>query len=208
MRKVSRKVAALGIGAIAMLAGAGSASAAQITINSVVPQSGHADLTLAATPLTDPATPYDFAGLDYASLLSIDSITVTLTVSDGDTVTGDIDFDNLTLGLDGIDTGLKLNGFPGGQQILTQTLIYDNPADSAALLAALQSDGKLVGTIIDSDPGDNSLALPFLLDTSLDITGTTDGGPGVIPLPAAALMGPLGAGLVGMVSRRFRNRAK
>ena len=208
MKKVSRNVAALSVAALATLAGASAASAAQITIGSTVAQSGHANFTLANTPLTDPATPYDFAGMDYASLISIDSITVTLTVTDGDTASGEIDFDNWTLGLDGVDTGLKLNGFPGAQAILTQTLILDNPATSSALLAALQTDGQLVGTIIDSDPGDNSITLPFVIDTTLDITGTIDGGPGVIPLPAAALMGPLGAGLVGMFSRRFRNRAK
>jgi len=205
MKKVSRKVAALGIGAIAMIAG--SASAAPITISSVVPQSGHTDFTLSATPLTDPASPYDFIGQDYASLTSIDSITVTLTVQDGDTAQSELDFDNWTLGLDGIDTGLKLNGFPGQAGILTQTLTQASPTNAAALLAALQSDGQLIGTIIDSDAGDNSISLPFRIDTSLDITGEV-GVPNVIPLPAAALMGPLGAGLVGMVSRRFRNRAK
>jgi hypothetical protein len=208
MKKVSRKVAALGIGTLAMIVGAGTASAAQITIGSTVAQSGHADFTLANTPLTDPAAPYDFAGMDYSSLVSIDSITITLTVQDGDTATGELDFDNWTLGLDGIDTGLKLNGFPGNLAIFTQTLIQDNPNNASALLAALQTDGQLIGSIIDSDPGDNAITLPFRIDTSLDITGTIDGGPGVIPLPAAALMGPLGAGLVGMFSRRFRGRAK
>jgi hypothetical protein len=207
MKKVNRKVAALGIGALAMIAGAGSASAAQITLNSsVVAQSGHADLTLANTPLTG-AAPYGFAGLDYASLVSIDSITVTLSMGDGDTAPGQIDFDNLTLALDGIDTGLKLNDFPANS-VFSQTLTRDNPDNASAILAALQLDGELVGSIIDSDPGDNSISLSFLVDTSLDITGTIDGGPGVIPLPAAALMAPLGAGLVGMFSRRFRNRPK
>ena len=208
MKKVRRQLAALGVAALATIAAAGTASAAQITISSVVPQSGHADFTLANTPLTGASNPYDFAGMDYASLTSIDSITVTLTVQDGDTVPETIDFDNWTLALDGIDTGLKLNGFPGNVAILTQTLTQDSPANASALLAALQTDGQLIGSIIDSDPGDNSITLPFVIDTSLDITGTIDGGPGVIPLPAAALMGPIGAGLVGMFSRRFRNRCK
>ena len=206
MKKVSRKVVALGIGALALLSGATVASAAPITISSVVAQSGHTDFTLAATPLTDPATPYDFVGQDYASLTSIDSITVTLTVQDGDTTASEIDFDNWTLGLDGIDTGLKLNGFPGGVGILSQTLTQAGPTNAAALLTALQSDGQLIGTIIDSDPGDNSISLPFRIDTSLDITGEVGGN--VIPLPAAALMGPLGASLVGLVSRRFRSRPR
>ena len=207
MKKVRRQLAALAVAALAIIAGAGTASAAQITISSLVPQSGFAEFTLANTPLTGASAPYDFAGMEYASLTSIDSITVTLTVQDGDTAAAELDFDNWTLALDGIDTGLKLNGFPGNVQILTQTLTQDSPANASALLAALQSDGQLIGSIIDSDPGDNSITLPFVIDTSLDITGT-DGGPGVIPLPAAALMGPIGVGLVGMFSRRFRNRGK
>ena len=206
MKKVSRKVAALGVGAIAMISSAMNASAAPITITSVVAQSGHADFTLSATPLTGLATPYDFVGQDYASLTSIDSITVTLEVQDGDTNPGELDFDHWTLGLDGIDTGLKLNGFPGQAGILTQTLTQVSPNNAAALLAALQSDGQLIGTIIDSNPGDHSISLPFRIDTSLDITGEAGGN--VIPLPAAALMGPLGAGLAGMFSRRFRSRSK
>ena len=158
-----------------------------------------------AYPLTA-AGGYNFAGQDYAGLTSIDKLTITLTVNDGDSATGEFDFNNLTLGLDGLDTGLRLNGFPNNSVL---TLDIEGPNNAAALLAALQSDGRLVGTVIDAD-GDNIsqtnqdfIGFPATQITTLVIEGQ---GGGVIPLPAAALMGPLGAGLVGWYSRRFRSR--
>ena len=62
-------------------------------------------------PLT--AAPWDF-GASAGLLGSISNITITLTVGDGDSALGERDFDQLTLALDGIDTGLHLNGFAAG----------------------------------------------------------------------------------------------
>jgi hypothetical protein len=155
-------------------------------------------------PLTVP-TGYDYAGQDYASLTSIDKLTITLTVNDGDSAQGEYDFNNLTLGLDGLNTGLVLNGFPNNSVL---TLDIEGPNNAAALLAALKADGRLVGTVIDADadgqtPVQDFIGFPADIQTTLVIEGQ---GGGVIPLPAAALMGPLGAGLVGWYSRRFRSR--
>jgi hypothetical protein len=153
-------------------------------------------------------TGYDFAGQDYASLTTIDKLTITLSINDADSDVGDFDFDNLTLGLDGIDTGLKLNGFPATGIL---TLNIEGPTGAAGLLAKLQEDGRLVGSVIDADSDGFSQAnplefigFPFDIQTTLVIEGQ---GGSPIPLPAAALMAPLGAGLFGMASRRFR-RAK
>jgi hypothetical protein len=192
------------------------AHAAVINLSSTVFQSGYAFGVDPASgmftglqgggsyPLTVPAG-YDFAGQDYASLASIDKLTVTLSMNDGDSDVDMFDFDNLTLGLDGIDTGLKLNGFPATGIL---TLNIEGPTTAAALLAALQDDGRLVGTVIDSDSDGYSqqnpmefIGFPADIQTTLVIEGQ---GGGVIPLPAAALMAPLGAGLFSMASRRFR----
>jgi hypothetical protein len=204
-RTVTR--AALAAAALAGLAGAQAASAAQLTISSLVPQSGFVGVTGPSNPLTDPT--YDFAGQNYQQLTSLDSITLTLTVVDGDTDLGQFDFNNLTLALDGIDTGLLLNGFTA-PQIVTLTLGPTAISNAQAILAALKADGQLVGSILDATPGDNMIGLPARLDTELSLVGTiSDGGnggpgPNPVPLPAAALVAPLGAACAARFARRFR----
>jgi hypothetical protein len=209
--------------AAGVLAGVTSlaASAATINTSSTVSQAGIVvDQLGGPYQLTDLATPYDFTGQvnSFANVTSIDSITVTVTsILDGDSGPGDFDENELHLGLDGIDTGLVLNGL-GNNAIVTLTLSQLNPALQAALIGAL-ADGKYIGTIIDADadvvPGD-IIGIPAL-DTTLELSlsganlaapgGPGGGGGGAVPLPAAALVAPLGAALAGIYSRRFR-RAK
>jgi hypothetical protein len=212
-----RNATSLGIGALALALALCATPARAAVITSTVAQSGFAFGVDPVTglftgiqgggsyPLTVD-TGYDFAGQDYASLTSIDKLTITLSINDADSDVGDFDFDNLTLGLDGIDTGLKLNGFPATGIL---TLNIEGPTGAAGLLARLQEDGKLVGSVIDADSDGFSQANPleFIgfpadIQTTLVIEGQGGGAP--IPLPAAALMAPLGAGLFGMASRRFR----
>jgi hypothetical protein len=195
-----------------------AASAATINTTSTVSQAGIlVPQTGGSYQLTDPATPYDFTGQvnSFANVDTINSITVTVTsILDGDSGPGDYDENNLHLGLDGIDTGLVLNGL-NNNAIVTLTLSQPNPALQAALIAAL-ADGKLVGTIIDTDAdvvAGDIIGIPAL-DTTLELTltgrllqGPGGGGGNPVPLPAAVLIAPLGAGLAGMYSRRFR-RAK
>jgi hypothetical protein len=206
MKKMNRLFVAAGVAAMG-LAVANGASAAQITISSPVPQSGYAGSDAASIPLTDVSGPYDFTSQAYGSLTSLDNVTVMLTLNNGQTGVGDLDENNLTLALDGIDTGIKLNGFLGNQlQTLTLSGI---PNNAAAILAALQSDGKLVGSIIDANPGNNAfVGVPGILDTSLDLLGTVSanggGGPNPVPLPAAVVLAPVGAAIAGRVARRMR----
>jgi hypothetical protein len=94
---------------------------------------------------------------NYNGLSSIGSLTLSLTVKDGDTGAGQFDFNNLTIGLDGIDTGIKLNGFLGGANpldsdgpIVAQD-ISGAPANASSILAALKADGMLKLTVFDSD---------------------------------------------------------
>jgi hypothetical protein len=169
-------------------------------------------------PITDNPDTAAVEGYTFApgQITSVDRITVTITMDDGDSSGNgeptpppdDFDFNNLTLRLDDIDTGLVLNGFPNNA-IFTADLTQVSPATSAALIAAL-ADGVLVGSVFDSDSdgvtatNPDFIGFPDNVDTTLVLEGQAPGG--VIPLPMAALMGPLGAGLVGYYSRRFRNR--
>jgi hypothetical protein len=208
MQKFSRLFAAAGVGVLSLLAG--SASAAPIVLTSTVDQSGYLNnQNLPVYPLT--ATAYDYTGQNYAGVAAITGITVTLTMNDGDTAPGDFDENSLTLALDGIDTGLKLNGF--ANNAILSLDISGNSALAAQLLAALQADGKLVGSIFDATPGNapqgDVLGLPGTIQTTLDIAGVTrgdtnGGGGNPVPLPAAILLAPFGAGVAGGFARRFR----
>jgi hypothetical protein len=201
--------------AVAMSAMAFSASAASVPISSTVAESGSVTLqNQPSYPLT--GTPYDFTGQvnAFSAITSIDSLTVTLTVTDGDSDVGEFDHGNLTLALDGTDTGLKLDGF-SNNNVVTLSLNTLSPALQSALIASL-ADGKLVGSVNDAahpnQPGD-VIGFPTAIDTTLDLTvsGPTLTGPGgnggnPVPLPAAVVLAPLGAGLAGIYSRRFRNK--
>jgi hypothetical protein len=147
--------------------------------NDPVPITG----TSTATPngtVTDPAgNPWTFSAAQYNQFQSITSISVTLTVFDGDSganqsnPAANFDFNNLTLGLGVpgvlttaggqlIDTGIKLNGFDsalvnGSDITLTLTGAVANntlsSATAAAVLALLKSPasgGQLSGLILDS----------------------------------------------------------
>lgn len=201
--------------AIAMGATAFTASAAQVAISSTVAQSNYNNLQNQPTyPLT--AVPYDFTGQvnSFANITSIDSLTVTLEMNDGDTGAGDYDFNNLFLGLDGVNTGLPLNGFLDGN-IVTLTLNTLTPALQSQIISNL-ADGQLVGSVIDTTPGNSpagdTIGFPGRVDTTLDLLvsgpnlGTTGGGGNPVPLPAAVLVAPLGAGLAGVYARRFRTK--
>jgi hypothetical protein len=189
-------LAAAALGAITL-----SASAAPITVQGVAPESGFGFPTGVqgggVYPLTGGAGD-DFTGplgAGYNQLTSITQLTVTLSIFDGDSDTGEYDFNNLTLGLDGIDTGLALNGFQNNQ-IASLTIDQIPVPTATALLAALQ-DGRLVGTVIDSDadvqvPPD-FIGFPADVDTFLD--GTSGRGPGRLvlpPLPQSQVSQPQG----------------
>ncbi len=191
------------------LFGAGAASAAQVTLSANTFQSGFNGTTAATNPLT--AADWNFTGQQYAQLASIDSITITLSAFNGLTDVAELDEGKWTLGLDGLNTGLVLDGLSGAQ-IATMTIT--GPNNAAALLAALQSDGKLAGSVIDATPGDHITAVPGIIVTSIDIVGTLSanggnggGGTSNVPLPAAILMAPLAAAIAGWRSRKIRNQA-
>lgn len=89
------------------------------------------------------ATPQDF-------LSDITGIEIALSLWDGDTGTGEFDKGHLTLLLDGIDIGLRLDGFGNGTTV--ELLLPQAVAGQAAsdLYNAL-SDGELLAVIADAD---------------------------------------------------------
>ncbi len=163
-----------------------------------------------------------FAFANAASLLNIQSIAITLTLIDGDTGTGpdDVFRDTLTLRLDGIETGLVLNGFSSAanegniqaSDYIRLRLEITNPANAGAILAALQVDNQLVGSLYESAgvPGANSIGLPArefgsstpTITAVLEITGIA------VPEPGTWTLLSVGAiVLCGGVARSRRRQA-
>jgi hypothetical protein len=140
------------------------------TLTSTKNQSGEdQSLTFQTANLTKPVDPYTFNTPQNA--VSVTIATVTATLFDGDTGPGDFDRDQLFLGLDGIDTGIALNGFDSG---ITDTATNTGtPQNGAQIAAALTQDGALQGTIIDHSPFDNSLSIPDTFQTTLTINVAT-----------------------------------
>jgi hypothetical protein len=153
----------------------------------------------------------DFALFDYgnqAKLCTIDKMEFTFTMEDGDTGPGNFDFNNLTLALDDVDTGIKLNGFNSGQEnTVTFSLDRNSPnwiSDSVMnqILSNLNSDGQLLASIVDATPNDNDANLYSIFDTTLKLTGTC---PDAVPEPEAILVWAA-AGTVLVVARMRRKK--
>jgi hypothetical protein len=111
--------------------------------------------------------PYAFSRV--GKLRRLERVTITLTVDDGETEAGDPDHGQLSLALDGIDTGILLDGFPDGELTLTRGGVPDN---APQILAALRTDGELEASIIDHTLIlDNLLTIPSDFDTTLTLRG-------------------------------------
>jgi hypothetical protein len=154
--------------------------------------------------ITNPtANPYDFTAQNYAALTAINNIQITLTVFDGNSgfsgTAADFDFNNLTLGLSGFDTGIKLNGFSAASidgSDITLTFFSSSISNSTQILTALQATGMLQGSIIDAtgNPDSNGMTLSSLHDTTLVINA--------VPEPSTWVLLAVGSALVVFAARR------
>ncbi|HJT81968.1 MAG TPA: hypothetical protein VJ719_12285 [Chthoniobacterales bacterium] len=119
------------------------------------PGDGQNQLLTPSNPaeLTVPAG-WDFTSTNYQSLSQITFIQVTLTLQDGNSASGDFDFNHLFLSLDDINTGIALNGFRGNGLEDTLTISGNPGAAGPTILAALQNDGHLIGKIITDNVND------------------------------------------------------
>ena len=112
--------------------------------------------TASSNPLT--ATPYTFKQINKPKTVNNVSVLVNLfAFNTNDT--------GLFLGLDGIDTGIPLQGFTNFVNF-TATGTPNNGKQ----IAKAAADGQLVGTIIDRTPNDNNL-LVNNTNTTLNIKG-------------------------------------
>lgn len=160
--RLVRLLAATGLALLSPSAKATSISSTILELNGATTQGDGQNQQLTTT---DPAelsvSPgYNFSA-NFSSLTSIMFIQVTITLQDGNSVAGDpmegFDFNHLFLGLDGVNTGLVLNGFRGNG--LQDTLTFSGTVSStvgAAIFTNLQ-DGYLLGTIITNNANDSTL---------------------------------------------------
>lgn len=95
---------------------------------------------LPMTETTSAFGTFDFTGQNYLGVDAINSLSISLRFFNLDTAVGFIDRDNISLTLDGYDTGIFLNDY--GNAFTTRS--FNTPiANSNLILAALQSDGFL-----------------------------------------------------------------
>ena len=178
------------------------------------------------SPVNHPAvvaagTGYNFSS-SYTSLPSINQITLTLTMFDGNSGTNtsdpsNFDFNHLHFDVGGtynaqtgvytggVDTGIILNGFRGNGLIDTLTFsLAVNPATTgAAILSALQTNGGLLpGYVVSDNPNDTALA-PNEVALANDLNNaTTTLTLSSVPEPATSAL--LGTGLLLTLSWHLR----
>lgn len=99
---------------------------------------------------------FDFSST-FATLPQLDAITITITLINFDTEVGSTDFNNITLVLNGIDTGIYLNGFtnsiPGdnnAEDTQTITGLLASTAGAAIMNSLNTSGGLLTATLSDA----------------------------------------------------------
>jgi hypothetical protein len=97
---------------------------------------------------------FDFSGTPYASFASLNTLSITLSLYDLQTMATGTglqkrDYNNITLTLGGIDTGIKLNGYDYNTGSTVTTT--GTPTNGAAILQALTtSGGSLAFGILDA----------------------------------------------------------
>jgi hypothetical protein len=93
-----------------------------------------------------PITIATFSFSNHQVLADLTSLTIQLRIFDGDTSPGDSDYNDLYLALDGISTGIPLNGFSNNLDVTLS--IGGTPDNAAAILSSLHSDGYLLPQLL------------------------------------------------------------
>lgn len=150
-------------------------------------------------PPVQPVALFSFEG--QPKLTNITGMKFLMTMQNGATGLGDVNYNNLNLVLDSVDTGLKLNGFTAGDENVTLEFVWDAtdanwPSQDKLnqILADLYDDNMLLAAIKNLNTNDtNPVNLYSQFDTKLCITGET-GDPSV-PEPASLLVWALALGV-------------
>jgi hypothetical protein len=159
-------MAALVIGA----SGAAWAATRDFSKTSTKPQneSGGNFVPADGASITVPDSPFSFTKT--SKIVRIKRIAITATITDGDSGVGETERGDLLLVLDGVNTGIPLNGYRNGlQDTRTNGGV---PINQRELRNKLRQDGELHATIKDRDPGPNQdIILPANFETTLVIKG-------------------------------------
>ncbi len=159
-------------------------------------------------PAELPFAIFDFTG--QPRLVNLTSVELVFTMDDGDTAPGELDFNNLSLGLDRVHTSLLFNGFGSGQEpTLTLRMQQGDPnwltpAMAQTLLEDVYDDRQLFASIVDATPNDNFVNLYSMFDTTIRLTGPTTPGPNPVPEPGSLLVWGLTLGALACGWRRMR----
>ncbi len=174
-------------------------------------------------PANHPAVVAAGTGFDFSSTLSslsaINSITFTMTMIDGDSASGNFDFNHLTLYLggtynantgilaSGINTGIVLNGFRGNGLLDTLTFTGNvNTTTGAAILSALSSNGgKIQAYVVSDNPNDTAAAANEVFvgnDAHNAVATLAFSDTAAVPEPATVSL--LGSGFLMILAPRLR----
>jgi hypothetical protein len=137
-----------------------------VTRTDTVAQSGDGPLPAQDAAISGEPFTFGKAG----KLRRLQRLTITATLDDAETGPGESDENLLHLALDGIDTGIVLNGFRENE-VDTRT-ISGVPDNKARILAELKADGQLAATIVrPAGPTGNQVVVPADFDTTLVLKG-------------------------------------
>jgi hypothetical protein len=151
-----------------------------------------------------------------APLQTITGFDITFTVDDGDSAVGDADYNNLVLYLNGVNTGLLVNGFGDGSSVEVSFNSIGLPSLVAAQLNATLGTNTLVATIVDLTPnslvdsftpnGTNYISYPFNHSGNVTSASVVIHGITAVPEPSAILLSLIALSSFGGVRMLNRDR--